>query len=111
MGKWVTCYLELTEGYDVEDINVFTILLEGFIPAETDPKYGFVRNPEIKDGDGDEISEFMVKFDRQAVIEYIRDVLGIIDGHVTLTITGELTDGTLFEGVDTIKVMRVRRFS
>jgi hypothetical protein len=42
----------------------------------------------------------MVKFPRsevQAIIE---------PGEVELTVSGELIDGTIFEGVDTIKVIR-----
>lgn len=46
----------------------------------------------------------MVKFDRAAVIEYVRDALGITDGGVTLTITGEVA-GIAFEGTDAIRVV------
>jgi len=111
-GTWITVYIELS-GYNVEDINVSTVLLEEFVPAETNPKYGFVKNPEIKDRDGDGIPELMVKFDRQMVINYIWDRLchmGIVPlskegGEVDLTITGELINGTSFEGSDTIRVI------
>ena len=45
-------------------------------------------------------SELMVKFDRQ-------DVINILTGgnNVEIKITGELNDGTVFEGVDYIKVI------
>jgi len=89
-GRWITCYIRLPEGYDVGDINVSTILLDGVVPAE----WGNVEGNVL-----------MVKFDRQAVIEYIRDVLEIADGEVTLTVTGKLYDETMFEGSDTIRVI------
>ncbi|MFQ6116151.1 MAG: hypothetical protein ACE5NG_18980, partial [bacterium] len=34
-GEWITAYIELPEGYDVADIDIFTVQLEG-IPAITD---------------------------------------------------------------------------
>jgi len=96
-GRWITCYIQLPEGYDLKDIDVSTILIDGVVPAEWGEAEGNV---------------LMVKFDRQAVIEYIREVLEITNGEVTLTITGKLYDGTMFEGSDTIRVIsRGRRES
>ncbi len=63
---------------------------------QRNPKYGFVRNPEIKDRDG--YPELMVKFDRSEV----QNMVTI--GNVTLTITGEI-EGLRFEGSDTIRVI------
>lgn len=48
----------------------------------------------------------MVKFDRTELTSYIYHVLGIKYGNVTLTISGNLMDGKVFEGSDTIKVIR-----
>jgi hypothetical protein len=93
-GKWVTAYTELPEGYDVDDIDVSTVTLEGTIPAEAHPT-------EVDDHDNDGIHDLMVKFDRQALIEY----LGGATGEVTLTVSGELSDGAPFEGSDTITVI------
>lgn len=89
-GKWITAYVELAEGYDIGDIDVSTILIDDSVPAERGKAEG---------------NALIVKFDRQAVIEYIRDVLGITNGEVTLTITGKLSDGTPFEGSDSIRVV------
>jgi len=60
---------------------------------------------EIGDYDNDTIPDLMVKFSRTEVASWIFDDLGIQYGNVTLTITGELFDGTLFEGTDTVKVL------
>ena len=103
-GEWLTAYIELPEGYDVGDINVSTINLLDSIPVDpTAPA-------TIGDCDGDGISDLMVKFNRTAVIIYLgtedvtEDETGT-DYYEESTITGELTDGTPFEGSDTIRVV------
>ncbi len=80
-GKWVTCIIELPEGYDYMDIDPSTVYLEGDIPAEKPVFTGHSLN---------------VKFNRAELIEKLNP------GEETLTVTGELTDGTLFSGTDTI---------
>ena len=92
-GKWVTVYIELPGGYDVADINVSSIKLNGNVSAEEFPI-------DVGDYDEDEIADLMVKFDRQAVI----DILPIGDA-VNVTVTGKLYDGTPFEGSDVIRVI------
>jgi hypothetical protein len=87
-GKWITCYIELPEGYDGEDIDVSTVKLsygEDSVPAE----WG-----DVQDG------ILMIKFDRSDV----QDVLEPGD-EVEITVSGELTDDTPFEGSDTIRVI------
>lgn len=91
MGNWVTAYIELPDGYDVADIGVSTLTLEDTIPAEDHPA-------GVGDYDADGIPDLMVKFDRQALIEYLDGATG----EVTLRVRGELGDGTPFEGSDTI---------
>jgi hypothetical protein len=91
-GKWVTVYIELQEGYNVNDIVIVNILLDGLSQAESKPS-------EIGDYDEDEITDLMVKFDRQAVIEFFEE-----EETEVITITGELEDGTLFQGTCNIRV-------
>lgn len=101
-GKWITCYIELSEGYDVADIDASTILLNDSLSPILDPKYGFVKSEDsyIMDHDGDGILERMVKFDRSDV----EDML--LPGTYNLKVTGELKDGTTFEGYsDEIRVI------
>jgi hypothetical protein len=106
-GQWITSYIELPGGYNVSDIDIYSIRLNDTFPVSLLP-YPPVPGPmEIGDYDSDGIPDLMVKFNRTALTSYIYDVLGIKYGDVTLTISGNLTDGTLFEGIDTIKVIFV----
>jgi parallel beta-helix repeat protein len=101
-GKWITCYMELPEGYDVRDIDATTILLGDSLPPILNLKYGFVKSEDsyIMDHDNDTIPERMVKFDRSEVEEML------MPGTYNLKVTGELTDGTSFEGYsDEIRVI------
>lgn len=105
-GEWVTAYIELPEGldinhiklldgYDVNDIDASTIRLNGTIPAESEPK-------AIGDYDNNNIPDLMVKFNRTEVIEYILSE-GIKFGNVTLILSGKFCDGTSFMGSDIVK--------
>lgn len=95
-GRWITAYIELPEGYDVNDINVSTVRLNDTIAAEQHPA-------EVGDHDEDGIPDLMVKFDRRAVI-YI--ISGNATGEVELTVTGNLYSGISFRGSDTIRVIK-----
>jgi hypothetical protein len=96
-GKWINGYIELPPGYDVNDIDISTVKISEIdgvtvdIPAESHPT-------EIGDYDGDGVPDLMVKFDRSDVQD------ACSPGTATITVTGELTDGTVFEGQDTIQV-------
>jgi hypothetical protein len=98
-GRWIATYVELPSGYDVNDIDVSTVRISDVngnsvdIPAESHPT-------GIGDNDGDGIPDRMVKFDRSDVQD------ACIPGDATITVTGELNDGTLFEGYDTIRVIK-----
>lgn len=105
-GQWITAYVQLPEGYNAADIDVATILLNGTILPVLNPNYGFVTNSSeyLVDHNNDGILERMVKFNRAAVEFYIYYTQGIRYGNVALTITGELLDGTPFEGTAIIFV-------
>ena len=92
-GDWVTVYIELPDGYDVNNIDISTILLNNVILAELHPT-------EIGDYDDDGILDLMVKFSRASVIALVEP-----GDAVEIKITGALLDGTTFEGTDTIRVI------
>jgi hypothetical protein len=97
-GKWITCYIELPDGYDVGDIDFSTVMLNDTIPVSLlDVPAPDPVPTEIGDYDGDGIPDLLVKFDRAEVMA----LLSV--GEATLTITGEVA-GTPFEGSDTVRV-------
>jgi hypothetical protein len=73
-------------------INLGTITLNGQIQAEAKPT-------EIGDYDSDGIPDLMVKFNRSEVQKILQT--GEV---IKITISGNLTDGRLFEGTDFIRV-------
>ena len=85
-GKWINAFLWLPEDYSVIDIDTDSFLLEG----EIEPQW--LRIDEEK-------QVVIAMFSR----EEVRDILTI--GEVELTITGRLTDGTVFEAKDVIIVI------
>ncbi len=92
-GKWVTVYLELPVGYNINEIDLESIKLNGQIPAEPKPT-------KIGDYDKNGIPDLMVKFNRSAV----QSILEVGD-KVKITISGKLIDGRPFEGSDIIRVI------
>jgi hypothetical protein len=101
-GRWVTCNVELPEGYDIHDINFSTILLNETITAEPSPTI-------IVDFDNDLNLDLMVKFERAEVISSILTNVNmneVIKGFTTisLTVTGLLNDRTPFTGTDIIRI-------
>jgi hypothetical protein len=84
-GRWITCYIDIP-GYDVNEIDISTILLEDTIPAEWGDVQGTI---------------LMVKFDRGEVEDYI----GSPQESIELWVTGKFYDGAEFEGSDTIRVI------
>jgi hypothetical protein len=84
-GNWITSDIIPPEGYNAEDIEIDTMLLNDVIPAE----WGDVQGEEL-----------MVKFDRSEV----EDMLS--PGTCNLKVSGELTDGSAFEGYsDEIRII------
>jgi hypothetical protein len=92
-GKWVTVYIELPNGFDVNTINLETVMLNGEIYAESN-------SYEIGDHDYDGICDLLVKFNRAEV----NNLLSAGDD-VEIMISGNLADGRFFKGTDTIRVL------
>jgi nitrous oxidase accessory protein len=99
-GRWIIASIELPEGYSAKDIDVSTVMLNNTVPAEMHPD-------KIKDCKGNDIQVLMVKFDREAAIQYILSTVTAKSRFttVTLTVTGKLKDGTPFIGSDEIRLV------
>jgi hypothetical protein len=91
-GRWITCYIELPEGYDPADIDVSTVMLNETVPAEMEPT-------EVGDYDSDGIPDRMVKFSRSAVIDILPS-----GEEVEVRVSGEVA-GQLFADADIIRVL------
>ena len=104
-GRWITAYIELPEGYNVGDIDVDSILLNDTIPVDVEAPI------TIEDYDSDAVPDLMVKFDRAYVMSLIIGEIEVeeIFTWVTLTITGNLNDGTSFQGSTTIRIIDIAR--
>ncbi|MHC4087153.1 MAG: right-handed parallel beta-helix repeat-containing protein [Planctomycetota bacterium] len=85
-GQWITAYIWLPEDYNVADIEPNSVSLEGQIKPE---RLWLTEDEQVA----------TAKFSR----EYFQGILDIDE--VELTISGQLTDGTIFEAKDTIKVI------
>jgi len=101
-GEWITCYIELSAGFNAGDIDTSTILLNGTIGVDLGAP------TQIGDYDCDGMADLMVKFDRSTVIDWLRlaDCSQYTGKSLALNlkITG-MAAGTPFEGVDTVKVL------
>ena len=107
-GVWISAYIELPEGYNVNGINVSTTMLNDAVPVDLEAPTA------IGDYDEDGILDLMIKFDRALVIDYIGDHVDWWNPErtkplvykVTLTVTGMLLDGTSFEGDSIIRILK-----
>lgn len=106
LRKWITCYIELPEGYSAGDIDGQTIALE-LAEASTDTvSWQGWANPvfiasSTTDHDDDGLAERMVRFGRFTIWE----LLSLQKEEITVTVKGELTDGTAFQGSDEVSVV------
>ena len=85
-GKWITCYAWLPEEYDIIDVNFSSLMLE----QEFKASWSWIDEDQ---------QTLMAKFPRSK----IQDIL--LPGEMELLLTGQLSDGTEFEGVGLIKVI------
>lgn len=93
-GVPLPTYLQLPDGYNASEINASSLILNSTISSES-ATIGYYNN--------DTAPELLVAFNMSSVSSFILDA-GITLGNVSLTITGQLNDGTLIEGTMTVGV-------
>jgi hypothetical protein len=93
----ITAYINLPRRYHEANINVATVKLD--VMGTTVPA---LMTHTSKDDDYDHKAPGrMVKFSLKAVIS----ALGRQTGNIVMTVSGQLKDGTIFSGSDTVKVI------
>jgi hypothetical protein len=96
-GKWITAYIGLPSSYNVEQIDITSILLiteVGEIATSDEFPHGIV------DIDDDNHPGLMVKFDRTALIQILEPMQ-----FCEITLLGELLDNKKFEWGGVIEVL------
>jgi len=97
-GKWITAYIELPANYNIIEIDVSSILLNGTIPVDLNAPVA------IGDYNSDDVPDLMIKFNRTAVKMFLqRASLKNKFTNVTLIVTGSLKNGQQFQASDTLK--------
>ena len=89
-ARWITCYIRFPAGYNLADVVPGSILLDVDGNGVVTPNR--TRFHKAK-------KRLIVKFEQSEVQNFLDA------GEAELTISGELTDGTEFEGSDTITVI------
>ena len=110
--RWTTCYVTLPEAYDANDIVGSSVTVQGADPdAAAIPAYmGRQRwasaegnEHNVADRDGDSLLERMIRFEHALLKEIVAEP------DATLTVSGQLVDGSEFEGTATIRVIDLGR--
>jgi hypothetical protein len=85
-AEWITCYIELPEDRNVADVDPNSVVLEYLVEAER------IWANELRG---------------VVTAEFSRSKMGdmLEPGDVTLTVSGELAEGNIFEGTDVIRVI------
>jgi len=92
-GRWMLCSIGLEGDYKVSDIVADSITLNDEVKAV-----------QIKTSKRKHMKKLHVAFNRSQV----QDLLADAGNSALLTVTGNLQDGTTFQGQDTIKIARGR---
>jgi len=91
-GRFVTAFIELPKGFDVGDIDVASLMINGSVRALSKPS-------EVGDYDEDWVPDLMSKFDYQQIVQVLEP------GTQMVVLTGVLKDETPLAGFDFVRVI------
>jgi DNA-binding beta-propeller fold protein YncE len=103
-GEWVTCYVELPDGYSVDDIELASVALRAVDNEPVEPPIYGEGPTAIGDYNYNGIPDLMVKFDRQNLIDVLEGLV-VPPADAELTVIGDLLDNTQFEGSDIVQII------
>jgi hypothetical protein len=91
-GGWINCTIQFPNDYSVGEVNTKTIALENIGPTS----YTI----------DEKANNLLMKFDRGDldIQELLKDLAS--EGSIPLSASGVLNDGTMFEGSDTIGILK-----
>ncbi len=90
--KYIVCYIELSQDYFVQDINIESIALNEAVSCE-------INSAQIGDYNNNGVADLMVKFDRQNLWYFLER-----GERVPVAISGKVGD-KYFRGIDIIKIL------
>jgi DNA-binding beta-propeller fold protein YncE len=90
-GRWVSVSIELPAGFSIDEIDTSTVVLHRVNGVEIEPPISTSGPVEIGDYNRNGVADLMVKFNRQELFSLLNP------GNSIITVSGELSDGTLFE--------------
>lgn len=104
MGRWITAYVSLPAGFELEAINVATLRIASLSSStwsdETLQNADTAFTPVIEDANEDGALELTVKFSGEALKQRL------ITGNVSVVVEFDLNSGEKFRGSDTINVIQ-----
>jgi hypothetical protein len=90
-GGWIICTIQFPNEHSISDISTDTVFLNE-------------KNQPASYTTDEKANSLVIKFDRNNTQQFL-NLTKDLEGSVTLTITGELMNGMMFTGSDTIKVL------
>lgn len=97
-GQFITTYIELSDGFDVADIDISSVKISEVDGQAVTPIVAQAQPTAIGDVDNDGRSDLMVKFDRAAVQAVV------VPGLRELSVEGTVA-GQLFKGLQAVRVI------
>ncbi|MBN1622457.1 MAG: T9SS type A sorting domain-containing protein [Endomicrobiales bacterium] len=97
-GNFITAYIELSDGYDVNQIKIDTVKISKIESQEITPINALASPTAVGDYDSDSDPDLMVKFDFPTLKPLLQA------GEATIEIKGNLMDNTEFTGTDIVTI-------